>query len=69
MSKLCSKLQASEGSPEAVKLAREAAGYMLEATVLYQSDSKWERALEAIQKAAKCVQILPQHCALSRAVV
>ena len=52
-----------------MKLAREAAGYMLEATVLYQSDSKWERALEAIQKAAKCVQILPQHCALSRAVV
>ena len=45
--------QADEGSDEAKQLAKEAAAYMLEANGYFQQNGNYERALEAIQKAAK----------------
>jgi len=48
--------QVEEGSDEGVRLAKEGAAYMLEANAYYMTNGNYDRALEAIQKAAKVSQ-------------
>ena len=49
-------MQVEAGSEKAKTLAREAAGYMLEAKEYYMNNGNHERALEAIQKSAKVLE-------------
>jgi len=62
---LCAERQAEEleeGNPKRASLVREAASYLLEANTYYQTNGNFERALEAIQKAAKvCEQDDPDR--------